>query len=101
MFSLAPESRGYKLARGLGYYNYHGPTERATWEEARILCETEFPNAHLVILNSEEEAQWIATMIQAYYNHTDYYAWSGFHRLTGDQFVTIFCKYCCYIFAQC
>lgn len=99
--SPAPESRGYKLARGLGYYNYHGPDESATWDDARRLCEEEYPNSHLVILNSEDEAQWVATMIKAHYNlstGTGYYAWSGFHRLTGDEFVTIFCK-CCYLFA--
>ena len=60
--------------------------ENKNWEEAQKICEEE--GAHLLILNSDEEAHAVGSMLQGFYY------WIGFHdQYVEGQYVTVFSKY--------
>jgi hypothetical protein len=77
----------------LGYYKLH--TVGKSWEEALQTCEEE--GAHLLVINSEDEAKSIASLWEknlAFLAKNSYYAFVGFHDLYKEGLVvTIFSKY--------
>ncbi|XP_069701707.1 hemolymph lipopolysaccharide-binding protein-like [Periplaneta americana] len=72
-------SPGYEVMAGLGYYKLH--TTGKTWNEALQICEQE--GAHLLILNSEEEANAVGSLWDRGSKFVDVvndvYAHAGFH----------------------
>ncbi|KAJ9590456.1 hypothetical protein L9F63_016487, partial [Diploptera punctata] len=91
ILTAGPE--GYDLVTGLGYYKLH--TDYKTWEEALIACEAE--GAHLLIINSDQEAKaleifWDASpkILEGFPNNL---AYVGFHdKYKEGQYLTIFSK---------
>ena len=77
-----------------GYYKFHNRTE-LTWNQALEVCRQE--GAHLLFLNSDQEAHAVGAFIQN--NYTDTYSkWIGFHDLYEEgHYVTIFSKSLHYI----
>ncbi|XP_069701708.1 hemolymph lipopolysaccharide-binding protein-like [Periplaneta americana] len=84
-------SPGYEVMPGFGYYKLH--TTGKTWNEALQICEQE--GAHLLILNSQEEAKLVGSLWDRGLKLVDVvnegYAHAGFHDLynTGE-YITIF-----------
>ncbi|XP_069701703.1 hemolymph lipopolysaccharide-binding protein-like isoform X2 [Periplaneta americana] len=84
-------SPGYDVMAGLGYYKLH--TTGKTWNEALQICEQE--GAHLLILNSEEEANVVGSLWDRGSKFVDVvndvYAHIGFHNMyKNEEYVTIF-----------
>ncbi|XP_067008996.2 hemolymph lipopolysaccharide-binding protein [Anabrus simplex] len=78
--------KGYIQYRNGRYYKFH-PTV-TTWPIARQICENE--DAHLVIVNDEEEASIVGELMLLY-KPEDMYAHSGFNDLVSEgQFMTIY-----------
>ncbi|XP_067005235.2 uncharacterized protein [Anabrus simplex] len=81
----------YHEILGVGYYRFH--TKPRKWEEARQICEKE--GAHLVIINSEEEADALllihARCPRILPTHFNSYSYVGVHdNYMEGQFETIF-----------
>ena len=92
---------GYDLVPGFGYYKLH--TDVKSWDEALLTCEKE--GAHLVIINSEEEAKALAPFWDANPKILDgphnNWAHAGFHdKFKEGQYLTIFSKYIQYTYTM-
>ncbi|KAJ9590458.1 hypothetical protein L9F63_016489 [Diploptera punctata] len=89
ILTAGPE--GYDLVPGLGYYKLH--TDMKTWEEALIACEAE--GAHLLIINSDQEAKALEIFwdVNPKINDRPLNDWAhvGFHdKYKEGQYLTIF-----------
>ena len=81
--SRAPD--GYELIPSIGYYKFSQYT--AAWQQAVNACAAE--GAHLLILNSEQEAK---DLIQI--NPELYAIWTGVHdQYQEGHYVTLYSKY--------
>ncbi|PSN46951.1 Hemolymph lipopolysaccharide-binding protein [Blattella germanica] len=87
---------GYEFIPGLGYYKLH--PEVKIWSEARGICEQE--GAHLLIINSDREANALLHFWTPYPKIGGYTDWRndwaliGFHdQFVEGEYVTIFGKY--------
>jgi hypothetical protein len=87
-------ARGYQFHRGFGYYKLHRPST-TTWGKAWKQCEED--GAHLLIINSEAEAQEAKGIVSTYPSSYAYIIGFHDHFLEGE-FVTIHgtCKLFCY-----
>jgi Lectin C-type domain. len=72
----------------LGYYKVHNET-KTTWQGAWQTCRHE--NSHLAVVNSPEEAEFLATLSKKS-NTESNYLWIGFHGWYTD-WITIFGKF--------
>ncbi|XP_069673032.1 hemolymph lipopolysaccharide-binding protein-like [Periplaneta americana] len=82
-------SPGYELIQGFGYYKMH--VTNKTWNEAYHFCELE--GAHLLVLNSEEEANALKRLWVKHPGKPGGWNWAyvGFHCLFNEgKFVTLF-----------
>ncbi|KAJ9590508.1 hypothetical protein L9F63_016459 [Diploptera punctata] len=89
ILTAGPE--GYDLVPGLGYYKLH--TDVKTWDEAHVACEAE--GAHLLIINSDEEAKALEIFWDAnpkiLNGDPNNWAHVGFHdKYKKGQYLTIF-----------
>ncbi|PSN44415.1 hypothetical protein C0J52_16451 [Blattella germanica] len=77
--------KGYKCTSDLKFYKLYSASK--TWKEARKTCEKD--GSHLLVLNSEEEADKIETLIENS-RTTRYMHWIGLVRQSEeDNFFTV------------
>ena len=84
-------SPGYELIAGMGYYKMH--VANKTWHEAYHFCGLE--DAHLLVLNSEEEALALKRLWVKHPGKPGGWNWAyiGFHAFYKEgEFVTLFSK---------
>ena len=73
----------------LGHYKIH--TDKQNWENARQICEEE--GAHLLVLNSQHEADSVRKLIEKKGTGIIYF-WVGFHDTHQEgNYITVFSKY--------
>ncbi|PSN58142.1 hypothetical protein C0J52_00973 [Blattella germanica] len=77
-------STGYQMLKGLGYYKLQ--KDKKTWQQALEACEKE--ETHLLIVNSEEEAEAIL-LLMLHEDTLKQYHWIGFHGHFQDNWYTI------------
>ena len=79
---------GYNLVDGFGYYKVH--IEYKNWASAVRICEEE--GAHLLILDSDEEAYKVGELINGH-QLRNFDVWVGVHYVQG-KWMTVFSEYC-------
>ena len=83
----------YEHVPGLGYYKSYGAGGSKNWRNwtvAKEFCEHE--NAHLLVLNSDEEADAIKEVVKKF-GTEGYYHFIGFDEGDGVMYMTIFSKF--------
>jgi hypothetical protein len=75
---------GYSLYPGIGFYKYYRTTK--TWADAWKQCDND--GAHLVVINSDAEAQVVQQLLTGV--NPQHYVYVGFHKhYNNDVFLTV------------